>query len=155
MRLGLLLFLAVTARGFLLNQPASSASCKPLAEKVGPVSPRSPRTAAAASDFEMAALAASAPRRLGKILPPTTVFFVCDVQERFRDLIFNMPAVISTTRYTLQLLCSVLLGSCFTRLWARVREERRSRNVSPQHPGRWFAWDGVCTCIHSLSHPPG
>lgn len=94
------MFLAVSARGFLLNQPASSASCKPLAEKVGPVSPLSPRTAAAASDLEMAALAASAPRRLGKILPSTTAFFACDVQERFRDLIFNMPAVISTTRYT-------------------------------------------------------
>lgn len=47
-------------------------------------------------------MAASASRRLGKLLPSSTAFFVCDVQERFRDLIFNMPAVISTARFLIE-----------------------------------------------------
>lgn len=42
--------------------------------------------------------ALSAARRVGKIVPSKTVFFACDIQERFRDLIHNMPAVISTSR---------------------------------------------------------
>lgn len=42
--------------------------------------------------------AMSSSRRLGKVLPGSTVFFACDIQERFRDLIHNMPAVISTGR---------------------------------------------------------
>lgn len=44
------------------------------------------------------AAALSASRRVGKIFPANTVFFACDIQERFRDLIYNMPSVISTGR---------------------------------------------------------
>lgn len=40
----------------------------------------------------------STSRHLGKLLPPSTVFFACDIQERFRDIILNMPSVISTAR---------------------------------------------------------
>lgn len=52
-----------------------------------------------APKFIMANVAVTASRRgLGKLLPASTVFFACDIQERFRDAIHNMPAVISTGR---------------------------------------------------------
>lgn len=44
-------------------------------------------------------MAAAASRRVGKLVADKTVFFECDIQERFRDLIYNMPAVISTAKY--------------------------------------------------------
>lgn len=39
----------------------------------------------------------SATKRLGKLLPSSTVLFVCDVQEVFRDRIFQLPTVIHST----------------------------------------------------------
>lgn len=53
------------------------------------------------SDLTMAATSAalSASRRLGKLGTSSTIFFACDIQERFRNVIHNMPAVISTARY--------------------------------------------------------
>lgn len=41
----------------------------------------------------------AASRRVGKIMPGNAVFFACDIQERFRDVIHNMPGVISTARW--------------------------------------------------------
>eukprot|EP00033_Pygsuia_biforma_P000677 GCRY01000796.1.p1 GENE.GCRY01000796.1~~GCRY01000796.1.p1 ORF type:complete len:197 (-),score=53.14 GCRY01000796.1:73-663(-) len=35
----------------------------------------------------------------GRLLKDKTVFFVCDIQERFRDVIHCMPAVIETSNY--------------------------------------------------------
>ncbi|CAM9344090.1 unnamed protein product [Chrysoparadoxa australica] len=40
-----------------------------------------------------------AKKLVGKINPGNTFVFVCDVQERFRSLIHNMPDVIETARY--------------------------------------------------------
>jgi len=34
----------------------------------------------------------------GRITPASTLFLLCDVQERFRNLIFNMPLVIHTSK---------------------------------------------------------
>jgi nicotinamidase-related amidase len=36
---------------------------------------------------------------IGKIIPQRTAFLLCDVQEKFRPLIYNMETVIRTTRY--------------------------------------------------------
>lgn len=41
---------------------------------------------------------AMAGKPLGKILPSETALFVCDVQERFRQVISGMPAVIDTSK---------------------------------------------------------
>lgn len=48
--------------------------------------------------LSMSALATSASRSVGKLVASKTVFFACDIQERFRDVIYNMPGVISTAR---------------------------------------------------------
>ena len=45
-----------------------------------------------------AATAARSALALGKLTPPTTALFVCDVQERFRSVISGFPAVIDTAR---------------------------------------------------------
>lgn len=82
-------------------------------------------------DLEMAA---SAPRRLGKLLPSGTAFFACDVQERFRDLIFNMPAVISTARLASRLALyrymtwSLSVDQC----WDHVHKQPCARERSTQ-----------------------
>ncbi|KAL6075741.1 isochorismatase domain-containing protein [Balamuthia mandrillaris] len=36
----------------------------------------------------------AAARKIGRIKPENSVFFLCDVQERFRDLISHMPSVV-------------------------------------------------------------
>ncbi|CAM9863495.1 unnamed protein product [Ectocarpus sp. 12 AP-2014] len=109
MRISNLLLFAVSPRGFFLSgtPPAhySSTIWKRHGgrEKNSPLLllqlPPSPRASSDIAAVEMAAATAS--RRLGKILPSSTVFFACDVQERFRDLIHNMPAVISTAKFML------------------------------------------------------
>lgn len=55
--------------------------------------------ASTSAELRMAATSAlSASRRLGKLGTSSTIFFACDIQERFRSIIHNMPAVISTAR---------------------------------------------------------
>lgn len=39
----------------------------------------------------------AAGKRLGRVLPQSTVLFVCDIQEVFRNKIFQMPTVIHST----------------------------------------------------------
>ena len=39
-----------------------------------------------------------ATKPLGKIVASETALFVCDVQERFRQVISGMPAVIDTSK---------------------------------------------------------
>lgn len=51
-----------------------------------------------AGSMAATAAARSGSRRLGKLLPSSTVFFLCDIQERFRPLIYNMEAVTSSAR---------------------------------------------------------
>lgn len=36
---------------------------------------------------------------LGKVVPKTSCLLVCDIQERFRDLIFQMPSVIQAAKH--------------------------------------------------------
>lgn len=65
----------------------------------GERAPASTRTRTT-SELRMAATSAlSASRCLGKLGTSSTIFFACDIQERFRSIIHNMPAVISTARY--------------------------------------------------------
>mmetsp|Transcript_10044 Transcript_10044/g.25422 ORF Transcript_10044/g.25422 Transcript_10044/m.25422 type:complete len:205 (-) Transcript_10044:566-1180(-) len=47
----------------------------------------------------MTAAVATAVRGLGRLQPARTVFFACDVQERFRDMIHCMPHVIATSQF--------------------------------------------------------
>lgn len=47
-------------------------------------------------DDEMAALS-TATKRLGRLLPQSSVLFVCDVQEVFRGLTFQLPTVVHGT----------------------------------------------------------
>jgi nicotinamidase-related amidase len=42
-------------------------------------------------------MSTTTPRPLGRLTPDTTALLVCDVQERFRDVIWRFPAVIDTT----------------------------------------------------------
>ncbi|GAA6007510.1 uncharacterized protein JCM10292_003909 [Rhodotorula paludigena] len=44
----------------------------------------------------------AAAKRLAKVTPDKTAFFVCDIQERFRTVIHAYPAVISTTEKMLK-----------------------------------------------------
>eukprot|EP00698_Gefionella_okellyi_P005883 TRINITY_DN15314_c0_g1_i1.p1 TRINITY_DN15314_c0_g1~~TRINITY_DN15314_c0_g1_i1.p1 ORF type:complete len:198 (-),score=30.46 TRINITY_DN15314_c0_g1_i1:114-707(-) len=37
-------------------------------------------------------------RRMGRLAPDSTVFLLCDVQERFRDAIYRFPAVVQTSK---------------------------------------------------------
>lgn len=41
---------------------------------------------------------ANTPPRVGKLCTTDTALLVCDVQERFRQLIFGFPAVVDTSR---------------------------------------------------------
>jgi hypothetical protein len=40
-----------------------------------------------------ASLARSALRNVGKLTPESSVFFLCDMQDRFRDSIFHFKAI--------------------------------------------------------------
>jgi len=52
-----------------------------------------------ATNMSNAAVAAASRHAVGKIDPKTTALLLCDVQERFRSLIWNAETVISTCRY--------------------------------------------------------
>ena len=44
-------------------------------------------------------MAASAvARRIGKLNASNTVFLLCDIQERFRDVIYHFPQVVHTAK---------------------------------------------------------
>jgi nicotinamidase-related amidase len=45
--------------------------------------------------------AASVASRLGRVDPTRAVFFLCDVQERFRDVILEMPSLIESSKLLL------------------------------------------------------
>ena len=36
---------------------------------------------------------------VGKLTPSTTSFYLCDIQERFRPLMYNSETIVSTSRY--------------------------------------------------------
>ena len=40
-----------------------------------------------------ASLARNAVRNVGKLTPESSVFFLCDMQDRFRDSIFHFKAI--------------------------------------------------------------
>jgi hypothetical protein len=44
-------------------------------------------------------LVMAARRSVGKLTPETTVFLLCDIQERFRPLIWRAETVIQTAQY--------------------------------------------------------
>lgn len=111
MRFGGLFIFAVGAQGFLLGErpPTSFRLTWKNSRSRERISPpllllkHHPTSTAVVWDLEMAAAAAGAAaqnsrQRVGKLLAEKTVFFECDIQERFRDLIYNMPSVISTAK---------------------------------------------------------
>ena len=85
-------------KGVLLNRRSNQVSCFFSLSFSGERALSSTRTRTT-SELRMAATSAlSASRRLGKLGTSSTIFFACDIQERFRNVIHNMPAVISTAR---------------------------------------------------------
>ena len=42
---------------------------------------------------------AKAAQSVGKLSPSTTAFFLCDIQERFRPLIYNTETIVNTAQY--------------------------------------------------------
>lgn len=53
----------------------------------------------ATTQFSMAATKSAARALVGKLYPEKTAVLLCDMQERFRPLIWRMETVINTTRY--------------------------------------------------------
>ncbi|CAM9301153.1 unnamed protein product [Pylaiella littoralis] len=115
MRFGGLFIFAVGAQGFFLGErpPTSFRLTWKNSRSRERISPpllllkHRPTSTAVVWDLEMAAAAAGAAaqnsrQRVGKLLAEKTVFFECDIQERFRDLIYNMPSVISTAKFLLE-----------------------------------------------------
>ncbi len=43
-------------------------------------------------------MAAASNSKVGKLNPSETALLVCDVQERFRPLIYGFPAIVDTSR---------------------------------------------------------
>ena len=59
-------------------------------------------------------------RRSGLISLNQTVFFLCDIQERFRPLIFNMPTVINTAKLMVEAGNSLSVPIIATEQYSRV-----------------------------------
>jgi nicotinamidase-related amidase len=52
-----------------------------------------------AFEMIMAASTVSKIARVGKIRPPSTTFLLCDIQERFRPLMYHGETIVSTAQY--------------------------------------------------------
>jgi hypothetical protein len=89
-----------------------------------------PRPCRAAVRARAMATATDAPTRLGKLQAEGTALLICDVQERFRTVIHNFPAVVDTSK----------------------------RMVRARPPARGTAAQGMngqpSTCLHALRSAP-
>ena len=56
-------------------------------------------TKAAAAVTKLMSHSSSSAAVVGKLKPATTAFFLCDIQERFRPLIYNSETIVSTSQY--------------------------------------------------------
>ena len=48
-------------------------------------------------------------QRVPRLVPSKTSFFICDVQERFRDIISNFPTVIRSAKMLVSMIDVLLL----------------------------------------------
>jgi nicotinamidase-related amidase len=71
-------------------------------------------------DSSMSAAAAASRRAVGLLHPESTVLLVCDVQERFRPLIWRMETVIRTTRYMTSVAQALSMPILVTQQYTKV-----------------------------------
>lgn len=57
---------------------------------------------------------------VGKLSPSTTAFFLCDIQERFRPLIYNSETIISTARYLTSVASALSIPVFVTQQYTKV-----------------------------------
>mmetsp|Transcript_3111 Transcript_3111/g.4151 ORF Transcript_3111/g.4151 Transcript_3111/m.4151 type:complete len:297 (+) Transcript_3111:57-947(+) len=57
---------------------------------------------------------------VGKLTPATTSFFLCDIQERFRPLMFNSDTIISTSKYLTSVATSLSIPIIATQQYTKV-----------------------------------
>lgn len=65
-----------------------------------------------------AAVASS--KLVGKLKPSTTAFFLCDIQERFRPLIYNSETIISTSKYLTSVASTLSIPIVATQQYTKV-----------------------------------
>lgn len=59
-------------------------------------------------------------KRIGKIKPETSVFLLCDIQERFRPLIWRGETVINTSRYMTSVAKALEIPIVITQQYTKV-----------------------------------
>jgi nicotinamidase-related amidase len=57
---------------------------------------------------------------IGKLNPGTTSFFLCDIQERFRPLIYNSETIISTAKYMTSIADTLAIPIIVTQQYTKV-----------------------------------
>ena len=65
-------------------------------------------------------IATAAARAVGKLHPSTTALLLCDVQERFRPLIFKMETVVQTCRYMTSVATALNMPIVATQQYTKV-----------------------------------
>lgn len=73
------------------------------------------------TNIQMSATAAATKlARVGKLTPSTTAFFLCDLQERFKPLIYNTETIIPTSRYLTSVASSLSIPLLATQQYTKV-----------------------------------
>lgn len=57
---------------------------------------------------------------VGKLQPSTTAFFLCDIQERFRPLMYNSETIITTSQYLTSVATSLSIPIVATQQYTKV-----------------------------------
>jgi len=57
---------------------------------------------------------------VGKLQPSTTAFFLCDIQERFRPLIYNSETIITTSQYLTSVATALSIPIVATQQYTKV-----------------------------------
>ena len=58
--------------------------------------------------------------RIGKLTPSTTTFFLCDIQERFKPLMYNSETIISTSRYLTSIASTLFIPLIASQQYTKV-----------------------------------
>ena len=65
-------------------------------------------------------IARTARTAIGKLNPGTTSFFLCDIQERFRPLMYNSETIISTAKYLTSIADTLSIPILVTQQYTKV-----------------------------------
>jgi len=57
---------------------------------------------------------------VGKLTPATTTFFLCDIQERFRPLMYNSQTIVSTSQYLTSIADTLSIPIVATQQYTKV-----------------------------------